>query len=380
MTTNSNPLQDPLFYLVVQNRITHMVSGQRQNAHLATKLPTKFIRNSDDFPFGTNCLKVCRPRPNKPRLLATLGPNPGNDIYIRQNADCQFEISDGGFVMLHDRSPHPVVSFEVNNPEETIPFKESGPRRVVIMPGYNEILHFGEGTKNHIKFQFVWNGTRADYFQFARETVGLPMVCEVSEDPEMVEAIVGGPPSVPATPEDHSPTPSIPRRRSSFGLDLSTDLEDDPPPVESPVSPMQGLFGPLSTALDIEMGEYILDPPEALNHTDFRYVITKRLGSGTFGTVGEAVDMDSGRLLAVKNLKAPSNLLNLGELISYERNRWQALHREVAVLSRTRHVRTRSISSTTYSLKYGLHIIASHCKLRWVTWVGGYQRAYFLRS
>lgn len=263
MATISNLPREPLFYLVVQNRVTHMVSGQRQNANLATRLPDKLFTNHHDFPYGNRCLGVYRPRPDKPRLLATMGSKPEHDIYIRQDADCQFEISDGGFVMLYDRSPQPVISFDIKG---SVPFKENGPRRVVIMPEYNEVIHFGEGTKKQVDFRFVWNGTKGSYFNFARETAGLPIICEISEDPEMVEAIVGGPPSVPAAPEIQSSAPSKPRRRSSFGLDLTEDPWDESPSLASPTTPTPGLFGPLSTALDISMGEYLSDPPDALEH------------------------------------------------------------------------------------------------------------------
>jgi serine/threonine protein kinase len=66
-----------------------------------------------------------------------------------------------------------------------------------------------------------------------------------------------------------------------------------------------------------------------------RYVKVGRLGSGQFGEVHKAINVDSGRLMAVKILRRPARISKQDE---WKTSVYYALKREVETLSSISHV------------------------------------------
>jgi serine/threonine protein kinase len=80
------------------------------------------------------------------------------------------------------------------------------------------------------------------------------------------------------------------------------------------------------------------------------------LGSGTYGTVYKAIDVDSGKFMAVKILERPAKASKQED---WRISLYYALKREVETLSEISHVSKSSLASCTHET----NIIASHTLL-----------------
>jgi hypothetical protein len=97
-----------------------------------------------------------------------------------------------------------------------------------------------------------------------------------------------------------------------------------------------------------------------------RYVKVEggNLGSGQFGTVHKAIDVDSGKFMAVKILERPTRASKQEE---WRQSLYYALKREVETLSEISHVSMSSSISYTHEL---ISVLATHCRLYRVTGLG----------
>jgi len=92
-----------------------------------------------------------------------------------------------------------------------------------------------------------------------------------------------------------------------------------------------------------------------------RYVIACKLGSGAFGDVHKAIDVDSGNYMAVKILRRPTSASKQAQ------NSALALKREVEILSNFSHVRNNTLFITLHVL---IAVLATYCRLYRISRMG----------
>lgn len=212
--------------------------------------------------------------------LATLGHGPEVDIYLEEpiisRLQCSFEIdSDNGVIMFFDRS-HGCTSQVSGTKSE--PFEQGRIRKVLVQDGFNTVIALGEGSGLY-EFELEWH-------QDPIETAKLI---------ELHSAVPGGRVMNPRVADTVPPTPNF----SQFQLQKrSQNNEQQPFKIR-----------------------FVKSSPE--------------LGSGSFGRVYRAVDVDTGKVMAVKILIKPTIASNQEEWGKSESN---ALKREVDYLSQIQHV------------------------------------------
>lgn len=92
-----------------------------------------------------------------------------------------------------------------------------------------------------------------------------------------------------------------------------------------------------------------------------------QLGSGDFGTVHKAIDIDSGKLIAVKIIERPINASKRKQE-DWRKASYNALKREVENLSKISHVSKASLPLFRYRL---IQTIAIYCRLYCIARLGG---------
>lgn len=209
-------------------------------------------------------------------VLATIGRD--GDIVVQGNTigrrHCSFEIennSSDASVMLHDHSRY--NSTQVHG-EYAMPFELGRtPRRVIVTREVNTILGMGGSRGDLIQFRLLWH---------VRDSAGNTDTITIWEP-------------------DH-------RGRENPRLARTVDEA----PTVAPSRRVTRINTPGDHSLPI------------------RYIKGRQLGSGQFGTVYKAVDVDSATTMAVKTIQRPQ--------CGWETDSWNRMKREVETLARISHV------------------------------------------
>ncbi|KZN83774.1 Serine/threonine-protein kinase DCLK2 [Penicillium chrysogenum] len=234
---------------------------------------------TSSLPDGTRVLDIgfqVRSRSN--RTLATLGRGDA-DIFVDgptiAKVQCSFEIEPAtNVVMLYDRSHGQTT--QVFGDDAT-PFEPGRLRQVVVQKGLNSFLGMGGRAQNTVQFEFLW------YQDF----------------PEMVGLI---------------------KDRES----IMNDCEENPRLART--------ADDVETVLPSQMQTRIHTAgPRQLT---MRYLKFGKLGSGQFAVVYKALDVDTGKFLAVKIIQRPEQA---SAQAAWEVSKYYALKREVEHLSRISH-------------------------------------------
>ncbi|KAI0415056.1 kinase-like domain-containing protein [Xylaria grammica] len=207
-----------------------------------------------------------------PTTLATIGRNNADIIVMGgsiSRAQCSFELDpDSNIVMFYDRSNN--WSTQVFGSDST-PFEYGRLRRVMVNGKINKTIGMGGERKDLVRFDLRWH---------------------------------------------YDPIGAIEKVRDR----KNDELEKNPHLV--------GTIDMVDTAMPTRMGTrlHTRGPQEPL----IRYNRLGELGAGTFGIVLKAANVDTGKLMAVKRLKRPSNEADKMRLATI-------LKREVETLSRLSH-------------------------------------------
>lgn len=237
-----------------------------------------------------------RPASGDSATLATLGRN--GDVFVEGSSiakiQCSFEIDlDTKVVMFHDRS-HSQTS-QVSG-ESATPFEYGRLRKVVVQADVNTIIGMGGVGRNLIQFELVWH-------------------CLATETPARVikyrEVALEDNPHLARTMHETDTNP--PSRMETR--------------IHTPGSqPLKIRFAPIGDML----------------------------GAGAFGKGYKVVDVDTGKIMAVKVMERP--------LVAAAQKEWMKLKREVEILSRVTHV-----SEPLYSLNMWLETDDNARTTLWTT-------------
>ncbi|KAN0073555.1 hypothetical protein V8E54_008775, partial [Elaphomyces granulatus] len=216
------------------------------------------------------------------KTLATLGRGVDADIYVEgsgiSRVQCSFEIDlDTGVVMLYDRSF--ANSTQVFG-ENATPFeRERDQRKVLVQKDLNTIIGMGGERRDLVQFELEWHQDPIQTAETIKDYDALP--CGRVENPRLARTV------------DEAPT-DLPSRRET-----------------RPHTPGQ-------------------------RQLKMRYVpvVGGKLGSGQFGTVHKAIDVDSGKFMAVKILERPTRASKQED---WRQSLYYALKREVETLSEISH-------------------------------------------
>lgn len=209
--------------------------------------------------------------------LATLGRHVDADIYVEGGSiakiQCSFEIDlDTGIVMLFDRSHGHTTQVFCQNVR---PFEHGRVRKVLVQEKLNTIIGMGGECCNLFEFKLKWHRDSTKKVEAIKSNNTLP--CPLLENPRLAQTV------------HEAPTDFSSRRITRLHTTGPWQLE-------------------------------------------MRHVKMTQLGSGQFGVVWKTIDVDSGKLMAVKVLKRPTR--GSQEEV--------ALKREVETLSAISHVRKSS--------------------------------------
>lgn len=234
------------------------------------------------LPNGEFGIYIGHVRSISPNVLATMGRDA--DIMVQENTigrvQCSFEMENPskGVIMLHDMSRY--RSTQVFG-EHAVPFEASrNPRRVVVTREVNTILGMGGHLKNLIQFSLLWH---------VRDRTGITDKTSIFE----------------------------PDPRGRENPRLARTLDEAPTVVPSRY--MTRINTPGSHSLRV------------------RYIKGSQLGSGQFGTVYKALDVDSGTMMAVKIIQRPQ--------CGWKDDSWNRMKREVETLAKISHVNDPSYVS-----------------------------------
>lgn len=180
--------------------------------------------------------------------LATLGRN--GDIELEGSSiaktQCSFEIDlETKVVMFYDRS-HSQTSKVFG--QGAIPFEYGRPRKVVVQENVNTMIGMGGVGRDLFLFKLVWHHSPAKAMDILKERESTTLGYE--EHPRLAQTV------------EETDTVMPPQRETRLHR-------------------------------------------AGLQQPKLRYTKIKDLGSGNFGAVYKAVDVDSGKLLAVKRLTRP---------------------------------------------------------------------------
>ncbi|WEW61729.1 hypothetical protein PRK78_007223 [Emydomyces testavorans] len=217
-------------------------------------------------------------RSKYPRALATLGSGDA-DILVKgpgiAPVQCSFEIKwSTGVIMLRDSSiDH---STQVFGPD-AMPFQNGRPRRVLVIKGLNSMLGMGSERHGAVRFELIWHD---DAEQTMAKTRALR-----------------------------------PKDKSQLNHNRLAGVSNN---ASSP--------HPLGGALASRLGR---------RAQKIRHFKLKSIGSGAFGEVFKAIDVDTGRLMAVKRFKS-QHTRTFAERQRRDQE-YKLLQREVQALERIRH-------------------------------------------
>ncbi|KAF8846778.1 kinase-like protein [Acephala macrosclerotiorum] len=210
--------------------------------------------------------------------LATLGRS-NTDILVEGSSigrvQCSFEIDlESRVVMLYDRSNSQTTQVSSENCQS---FEPGRLRRIVVQRGLNTVIGMGGTRRDLVQFNLIWHGT-------PDETVAMIK----SQEGKLAE-------------EDESPL-------------LARTLDEAP--TELPSQRLTRIHTPGQNQLKIRY-----------------HKIGLPLGAGNFGTVHKCVDVDLGRLMAVKILTGPAG--RTAE--AWGEELYRTLKREVETLASINH-------------------------------------------
>jgi hypothetical protein len=271
-----------------ENERAKDVIAHPDNSHLVSTLPN-----------GTLALDVgFHIRGKSSKTLATLGRGVDADIFVEGSSiakvQCSFEIDlDTGVVMFYDRS-HGCTSQVFG--ENAMPFEYERVRKVLVQKGLNTIIGMGGERRNLVQFKLEWHQDPTQTAETIKDYDALP--CGRVENPRLARTV------------DEAPT-DLPSRRET-----------------RPHTPGQ-------------------------RQLKMRYVtvVGGKLGSGQFGTVHKAIDVDLGKFMAVKILERPTRASKQED---WRQSLYYALKREVETLSKISHVSKSSLTSCTHELTSAL--------------------------
>jgi hypothetical protein len=244
------------------------------------------IHHASTSPDGVEALDVgFHIRGKSSTTLATLGRGVEADIYVEGSGiakvQCSFEMDlHTGVVMFYDRS-HGCTTQVFG--ENATPFEYGRVRKVLVQQKLNTIIGMGGEGRDLVQFELEWHQDPTRTAKAIKDYDALP--CGRVENPRLARTV------------DEAPT-DLPSRRET-----------------RPHTPTQ-----------LKMRYVPVGPP---------------LGSGQFGTVYKAIDVDSGKFMAVKIVERPEKLS--------QQEAWRKLlKREVEILCNISHVsKTSSTSSYT---------------------------------
>jgi len=193
--------------------------------------------------------------------------------------------------MLYDRSHDRITQVFSEN---ATPFEYERVRKVLVQKGLNTTIGMG--------------GVRCDLVQFKLEW---------HQDPTQTAETIKNYEALPCGREEH---PRLARTGDEAPTDLPSPRDTRP---HTPHNPGQ-------------------------RQLKMRYVNIHRLGSGQFGAVYKAIDVDLGKFMAVKIIERPVNA-SKKEQEEWRRSLYYALKREVEILSQISHV--GRASSTLFRCK-----------------------------
>lgn len=276
------PNKQALFSLIPKSMKAKAAVDDENNSHLVS---TSLKENVRSFDIGFHISGH-----NSTNTLATLGRN-DCDIYLRPSSisrtQCSFEIDDlnSGIVMLYDRSANHTT--RVSGVTESGQFqKERSPRKVLVCPGFNDIISMGGIHNNLIEFRLEWLKSEEEI----RELIQ-------NHHDAAQQSIIN---------------PRMARTRDPTITTL-------PSAIMTPLTPDQAFQKPSNSAL--------------------RYYKqrSKLLGKGAFGEVWRVVDIDTGRIMAMKKTCWKS-----GSQAQADINR---VRQEVELMRRAKHVRPPSLDT-----------------------------------
>ena len=224
------------------------------------------------------------------KTLAVIGRGIDADIYVEGSdiakIQCSFEIDlEAGIVMLYDRSF--AKSTQVFG-ENAMPFERGrNERKVLVQDNLNTVIGMGGQRRDLIQFKLKWH-----------------------RDPQQMLAAIK---HYDAFPYGRVENPRLARTENE-----------------------------LPTALPSRFETRVHTPGQGQLKMRYIKVVGGQLGSGQFGTVHKAINVDSGKLMAVKILERPSSASKQEE---WRRTKHYAFKREVETLSNMNHV--SKISSLT---------------------------------
>jgi len=209
--------------------------------------------------------------------LATLGRGVEADIYVEGSSiakiQCSFEIDlDTGVIMFYDRS-HGCTT-QVSG-ENATPFEYERSRKVLIQKGLNTIIGMGGERRDLVQFKLEWHQDPTQTAETIKNYEALP--CGRVENPRLSRTVDEAPTDLPSRRETRPHTPGC---------------------------------------LQLKMR--------------YEKVVGGKLGSGQFGTVHKAINVDSGKFMAVKILEQPTRKSKQEE---WRMSIYYALKREVETLS-----------------------------------------------
>ena len=219
----------------------------------------------------------------------------GCDILLRpsciSSTQCSFEIDQylNGVVMFYDRSRnHNTQVFG----HRGIPFQSGRlPRKVLVLPGFNDKISMGGVNGDLIQFQLEWHVDKSQLKEAIRY--------HWHETKDLI--------TNPRKARTLDPTETAP----AFGL------------TENALT-----FGPAETRLisAISRGQDL----QRSSHPGLRFAKREVLGSGTYGNVWQVLDVHCGRFVAMKRIARPSG--------SQRPAHAKKVRREVELMRRARHV------------------------------------------
>lgn len=298
------PSTKALFSLVPVNEKAKNVVQDEDNDHLVS-LSLKSRVASFDIGFHINS-------PFSTNTLATLGRD-DCDISLRPSSiartQCSFEIDDPntGIIMFYDRS-HKRNTRVSGAHSKTF---ESGrsPRKVLVYPGFNEKISMGGINGELIQFKIEWILTELEIKEIVRK----------HRDEE----------------KDTMTNPKKARTRDPTETVLTSAI----------MTPEQAFQRPFQTGL--------------------RYLKRDLRGVGSFGRVWRAIDVDSGRVMAMKQIDWVPG--------SQEQKQVKKVRREVELMRRSKHVR-----SPSHEILFNADCeVAKYCRLDHIAGLG---RRFFLHQ
>lgn len=258
-----------LFTLIARNHEAKNVILAPENAHLISVVKDKENFRHPGLDVGFNFRSKWQSATTT--TLATIGRGHGADIYISNThiskIQCYFDFNpDTGIVMIHDvsNSMGPTMKFIGQNAKSFEPNRR--PWQVAVTPSVNTELAMGGPNRDSYLFELIWHHTSK------AEQYG----------------------------KLHGSVYNILDPRAADTLYLASIV--DVTMVSDFISSRAAV-----TAQQTRVTSRLHTVPSSPNTGKIRFDVINGLGSGTFGAVTKAVDVDTGRLIAIKKIRIKKN-------------------------------------------------------------------------